>query len=51
LARDLLVDLLTEFFRELHLGSAAVPAEDEGSFVFAMKDGVAARAKAGTHES
>jgi len=46
---DLLVDLVTELFGELHLGCSAIPAIDEGAFFFAMKDGVATGTKAGTH--
>ena len=49
LRADLLVDLLAKFFGELDLGSSAVPAKKEGSFIFAMKDRVAAGADAAGH--
>ena len=49
LGGDLLVDLLAQFFGELDLGSSAAPAVDEGTLIFAMKDGVAAGADALGH--
>jgi hypothetical protein len=49
LGRELLVDLVSEFFREKNLRRAAVPAVYEGAFVFTMQDGLAARAEARIH--
>jgi hypothetical protein len=42
LGADLLVDLLEKLLGELHLGRAAVPAEDMGALIFAIQDSVAA---------
>lgn len=49
LGGDLLVDLLAQLFGELDLWSSTVPAVDEGTLLFAMKDRVAAGADALGH--
>ena len=49
LGRDLLIDLIAQFFGELDLGCSAVPAIDEGAFIFAMKKRVATGTDAGAH--
>jgi hypothetical protein len=51
LGADLLVDLVAQLFGELHLGCATVPAEDKGTLIFAMQDGVAAGTNARSHYS
>ena len=37
LGTNLLIDLIAQFFGELYLRGSAVPAIDEGAFLFAMK--------------
>jgi len=49
LGTDLLIDLIAQLFGELHLRCSAVPAVDEGTFIFAMKKRVTTGTDAGTH--
>ena len=49
LGGDLLIDLIAQFFGELDLRSSAVPAIDEGAFLFAMKKRVATGTDTGAH--
>ena len=49
LSTDLLIDLLAQFFRELHLRCTTVPAIDKGALIFAMQKGVTTGTDARTH--
>jgi hypothetical protein len=49
LRADLLIDLFAKLLGKLYLWSSTIKAENEGAFVFAMKDCVAAGANSRDH--